>query len=70
MESLPMTDAEKKALIKKLGAKSNKAFDPRYLEDNRKWFVGKVIESLLSQGVPDAEIEKGINDIITKSGVA
>ncbi len=65
-----MTDAEKKALINKLGATSNKAFDARYSENNRKWFVGKIIDSLLSQGVPDADIEKKTNDIIKASGVA
>lgn len=65
-----MTDAEKKALINKLGAKNNKAFDPRYSTDNRKWFVGKIIDSLLSQSVADSNIEQKTKDIITASGTA
>lgn len=65
-----MTDVQKKALIKKLGAMSNKAFDPRYDGENRLWFVGKIIDSLLSQTVPDADIEKKTNDVIAASGKA
>jgi hypothetical protein len=65
-----MTDAQKKALIKKLGAESNKAFDARYSGDNRKWFVGKIIDYLLAQGVQDTDIEQQTNDIIFDSDVA
>jgi len=64
-----MTDAEKKALIKKLGAMSNKAFDSRYLEPNRKWFVGKIIEVLLARGAQDQDVERLTSEIITKSQV-
>jgi hypothetical protein len=64
-----MTDAEKKALIKKLGAESNKAFNSRYSGgDNRKWFVGKIIDALLARGILDKKnIERLTNEIITKS---
>jgi hypothetical protein len=65
-----MTDAQKQALIKKLSAVSNKAFDARYSGDNRKWFVGKIIEFLLAQGVADADIENRTKDIIINSGKA
>lgn len=64
-----MTDAQKKALIKKLGAQSNTRFDPGYSVPNREWFVGKIIEALLSQGVADANIEQQTNDIISDAGV-
>ena len=40
----PVTEDQKKALIKKLGAESNKAFDSHYSGANRKWFVGKIID--------------------------
>lgn len=62
-----MTDAQKKVLINKL--KSNKDFDPRYSEDNRKWFIGKIIDFHLSKGVPDAAVEAKTNDTIKASGV-
>src|SRR4030095_4796546 len=62
-----MTEDEKKALIKKLGAKSNKAFDSNYSEANRKWFVGKIIDVLLARGVLDEDVERLTNEIITKS---
>jgi hypothetical protein len=66
-----VTDADKKALIKKLGAESSKAFDARYSEGpNRQWFVGKIIDSLLAKGVADANIEQQTKDIIFDSGVA
>jgi hypothetical protein len=65
-----VTDAEKETLIKKLGAMSNKAFDPRYDKENRRWFVGKIIDSLLSQKVPDADVEKKTNDVIAASSKA
>ena len=65
-----MNDTQKKALIKKLGAKGNKAFDPLYSIDNREWFVGKIIDSLSSQGIPDSNIEQKATDIITASGAA
>lgn len=64
-----MTDAEKKDLIKRLGAKSNRAFDDRYSEDNRKWFVEKIIESLPWKTTAAADIESKTKDIITKAGV-
>jgi hypothetical protein len=63
-----MDEVKKKALIKKLGADSNAAFDSRYSGDNRKWFVGKIIDSLLAQGVPDANIEQQTNKIILDAG--
>jgi hypothetical protein len=64
-----MTDAEKKALIKKLGSDGNSAFDARFTGDNRTWFVAKIIDSLLAQGIADTKkIEQSTNDIITKSG--
>jgi hypothetical protein len=63
-----MTDAEKKDLIKRLGAKSNRAFDDRYSEDNRKWFVEKIIESLPWKTTAAADIEKQTKVIIDKSG--
>jgi hypothetical protein len=65
-----MNDAQKKALINKLGAASNGAFDARYSVANRKWFVAKIIEALLAQGVTDANIEKKANDIIAAAGAA
>jgi hypothetical protein len=65
-----MTEAEKIALAKKLGAASNKDFDSRYSVDNRKWFARKVIDSLLAKGVPDANVEQQTKDIIFDSGVA
>lgn len=60
-----MDDAQKKALIKKLSAAKN--FDARYSEENRKWFVGKVIDALLSRSVADADVERLTNDIIKKA---
>jgi len=64
-----MTDEEKKALIKKLGAMSNKGFDPGYSAPNREWFVGKVIDTLLSKGVLDANIEQQTNKVISDAAV-
>jgi hypothetical protein len=65
-----MTDSERKDLIKKLAAKSNRALDERYDEDNnRKWFVEKVIASLPWQTTAAADIESKTKDIITKAGV-
>ncbi|HEY5741427.1 MAG TPA: hypothetical protein VIS99_02705 [Terrimicrobiaceae bacterium] len=65
-----MTDSERKDLIKRLGAKSNRAFDDQYSEDNRVWFVGKIIESLPWQATAAADIESKTKDIIAKAGVA
>src|ERR1700680_2940297 len=59
-----MEDAAKKALIKKLGAESNKSFDPRYKGENRKWFVGKMIDFFEAQINPDSEIEGMTNTLI------
>jgi hypothetical protein len=64
-----MNDSEKKDLIKKLGGMSNKAFDGRYSEPNRKWFVEKIIESLPWQSTAKADIESKTKDIISKAGV-
>lgn len=63
-----MTDAEKIALIKRLGAKSNRAFNESYSEANRKWFVGKIINSLPWQNTAAADIERQTKDIIAESG--
>jgi hypothetical protein len=66
-----VTEAEKKALIQSLGAKSNKAFDAGYSDVNRKWFVGKIIESLIAQGFTDRGIvEQKTKELIAASGVA
>lgn len=59
-----MTNAETQALIKKLGAKSNKAFDARYSVANRQWFVAKLIDFFESQFNPDSQIEGMTNAII------
>jgi hypothetical protein len=59
-----MTTAEEQALIKKLGAKSNKDFDTRYSVPNRQWFVGKLIDFFESQANPDKEIPGMISTII------
>jgi hypothetical protein len=59
-----MADDEEKALIKKLGAESNKAFDPRYKVENRKWFVGKIIDFLESLPTPDSDMERLVNVFI------
>ncbi len=59
-----MTELQKKVLIKKLGAKSNKLFDNRYSPANREWFVRKIIDALLVRSVPDANIENETKKII------
>jgi hypothetical protein len=65
-----MTDEQKKALIKKLGAESNRGFDAGYDRDNREWFVEKIIDFWISRAVPDAKIEQKTNEVITASSVA
>lgn len=51
-----MTNAEEQALIQKL-AGNDSAFAAEYSAPNRKWFVGKFIDSLESQSTPDSEME-------------
>jgi hypothetical protein len=64
-----VTDAEKAALIKKLGSASNSAFDSRYSPGNRKWFVGKIIAFLTAQGVTAGNVvEERTGKIIKGAG--
>jgi hypothetical protein len=60
--SRPVTPAEKKALIKKLGA-ANKAFDSRFVGANRDWFVEKVIDAAGASATV-AAAEKKVTDAI------
>jgi len=58
-----MTTAEEQALIKKL-AGNPRAFTAEYSADNRKWFAGKILDFLESQGNPDSDMERLANVLI------
>ncbi|MCP4720540.1 MAG: hypothetical protein GY860_13880 [Desulfobacteraceae bacterium] len=61
-----MTPAEKK-IIDKLSAKKKSAFSLRYSENNRRWFVWKIIQYYNSQGTPTAQIEAKTLQMIEKA---
>lgn len=64
-----MTGAEKKALIKKLGAKAKKnGFDDNYSQPNRAWFVGKIID-FLPATISAIDGEKKVRDAISGTAV-
>jgi hypothetical protein len=63
-----MDEKTKKALIKKISTKA--AFNSRYSEENRQWFAGKIIDSLLASGTPDAQAETKATDAIKKATTA
>ncbi len=49
----------------KLSAKKDSAFNLRYSENNRRWFIWKIIQHLLSLNTPTAEIEAKTLQFIT-----
>jgi hypothetical protein len=59
-----MDATAQKALIKKLSVKTN--FDPNYTQENCAWFAGKVISALISQGVPDSQVEQNAFSVLSK----
>lgn len=68
--SCAVTDKEKQALINKLSGGSKIGFNAKYSTPNRKWFAGKIIDSLIAQNVPDSDIEQKANEIIAAAGSA
>jgi len=52
-----MTSEQQKKLIDKLSARKNSAFNLRYSENNRRWFIWKIIQHLLSINTPTEQIE-------------
>ncbi|NER10044.1 hypothetical protein SAMN06265375_101424 [Muriicola jejuensis] len=52
-----MTEEEQQKLINKLSAKKDSAFNLRYSENNRRWFIWKIIQHLLAENTPTAQIE-------------
>jgi hypothetical protein len=65
-----MTNADRKALIKKLA--SHKAFPAltQYSDANRKWFLGKIIDFFEEQITLDSEMENSVTVILVAAGKA
>jgi len=61
---------EQKKIILKLSEKKDSAFNLRYSANNRKWFIWKIIQYLVSVGIPDAQIEQKTLEKINESTIA
>src|SRR5215218_6301547 len=60
-----MDDKKRRALIKELSVAKN--FEPSYSEQNRRWFVEKLIRGHEAAGLPDDQVESKTRGVVALS---